>query len=180
MIMWHFVLLLGIVLSISIPACAGCCKFCHDSIGDSIEVAVSGVLTCGDCYTVNPGGGPQDVKLTFTGLNGLFTAVWNPITSLWEVVVGTVTVDFYSSSNGTCIDQFNSITGNMLLALQCSGANLFSVQITGSAGIGVTVFNTNPGTPTPFDAPLNNTLLEADCGTGNTVGGYGGTVTLSL
>lgn len=166
--------------TLTIPACTGCCKFCHDGLGDNLSVAISGILKCPDCYTINPGGGAADVKFSFTGLNGLFTAAWNAGTSAWEVVIGTATATFYASSDGSCTGSTTTSEADVVLSLQCSGENQFTAIVGAGVSISINVFS-NAGTP--FHSVLTNAFVLGDCGTGSApsfIGAYGGTITLSL
>jgi len=168
-------------LTITIP-CEGCCnpKFCHDLYGDTLQAAISGIHTCDGCYTINPGGGPQDVQFSFTGLNGMFTATWNAITSAWEVTIGTVTITFFASSNGSCTGATTTSTEDVVLSLTCQGENLFVANAVAGGALSVSVFDSNAATPVPFGDPMNSIFVLADCGSGSTIGAYGGTITLSV
>lgn len=154
---------------------------CHDALGDSLNVAISGIMGCSSCYTINPGGGAVDVEFTFTGLNGLFTAAWNAGTSAWEVIIGTVTVTFFASADGTCTGSPTTSTADVLLSLQCTGDNSFTALALAGAVITVNVFSNVAG-DVQFGDPLPNTYVLGDCGTGSApafVGAFGGNITVS-
>lgn len=155
---------------------------CHDSLGNNLKVAISGIVACSGCYTINAGGGPQDVEFSFTGLNGMFTAVWNAITSAWEVVIGTATVSFFPSADGSCTGDPTTSTADVMLSLQCSGDNSFTAISLAGAAITVDVFENVAGT-VQFGDPLPNTFVLGDCGTGTGpafIGAYGGNITITL
>ncbi len=149
--------------------------FCHDFIGDNLDVVVSGILQCSGCYTI----GGVDVSISFTGVNGMFTAVWDSGSGTWIVIVGTITVITYLSNDGTCTGVDTTTTGDLTLSALCSGANTFLVTITGTAGLSLSVFQ-NDGSGVLGDA-LANLFTLGECGTGTlpTVAGYDGTVTVS-
>lgn len=154
---------------------------CHDVLGDNLDVVVAGVTVCGGCYTINAGGGPQDVHFSFTGVNGSFTAVWDAFSSTWQVVIGTATVTFYGSTDGSCAGETGDSTADVVLSLTCQGDNTFTATGLAGAAISIVVFS-NVGAGAALGDPIPNLLILGDCGTGSTVfvGGYGGSVTATL
>lgn len=153
---------------------------CHQSLGDFILVAISGVLACLDCYSIDTGSGMQDVKFSLSGVNGSFTALWDG-SAFWTVTIGSATVKFYSSSDGSCSGDPSESTGDVILSLSCSGDNLFSALAFAGAAITVGVFQNLLGTP--FGDPMNNVLTPTECATGTApsfIGAHGGVITLSV
>lgn len=148
----------------------------------NLDVAISGILSCDACYTVNAGGGNQDVKFdTFTGINGTFTAVWNAINSRWEVVIGTITVHFYSSADGSCTDEFNSAVEDVTLAIKCESGVLTATAASSSGPLPFVVFNNSTGGS--LSDPLDNSFVSGDCGQPSPpaiVAAYGGTITITV
>ncbi len=173
-------------LTIVIPACPGCCKFCHDFFGDTMESVVSMVVNCSGCYTIDVGSGAFDIKVSWTGVNGMASPAWDG--SQWIVSVGTLTVLVYGSSDGTCATLTDTKTATLFLAVNCSGANVMVATINATVTFGIvpvafTVFQSTVGTT--FGTPMPSTLILAGCGGDGNVppfivhAGYGGTLTLA-
>lgn len=149
--------------------------FCHDRLGDTLDGVVSGVSVCSGCFTTGAG----DVKFSFTGVNGGATLAWDGVK--WTVGIGTLTVEFYASVDGTCTGLTGTDSGILFLSAVCSGGNVFFVNIVATiTGFDFTVFASNAGTA--FGSPMNSTLVIGNCGSGSDpiVAGFGGTVTLAL
>ncbi len=76
-------------LTIVIPACPGCCLFCHDLWGDVLPCVTAGILECG-VYTPDAGAHCYLVTIV-SGVNGAFDVTWTG--SVWEnASVGRVSV----------------------------------------------------------------------------------------
>ncbi len=155
--------------------------FCHDFIGDNLDVLNTGITICGGCYT-DPVSG-RDFSLSFTGVNGGFTLIWDGVSS-WVLVVGVLTVVTYMSGDGTCSVVDTTFTYDVTQIVICAGSNLFDTSIGSSAQVGG--FPVNFGlfqdaAPQTFDAPMSNALLLAGCGGisgGNGQSAYDGSVTV--
>ncbi len=163
-------------------------RFCHDALGDTINAAVAGVLACAGCYTIDVGGGPFDIKVSFTGsVNGSWAVLWDG--SQWLVVVDTLTVLIYGTGDGTCVGLTDTKTAPLTLTISCSGGNKLFVNVTGTVTFGVTpvgftIFASNAGTE--FGNTIVSTLGSGDCGgDGNVppflvVAGHSGTMALAI
>lgn len=151
--------------------------FCHDEIGDHLDVAISGVLPCSGCYTF----GGNDYTISWTGVNGVFDAVWDSGLGIWTVVVGSATVTRYVSADGSCVGFDVDGTADAVLQVLCAGNSQMGVLVEAGTILGaVPIFqNTNGVT---FDDPLPNVFTAAGCevlGFGNFPGAYDGVITLS-
>lgn len=103
-----------------------CCGFCHALFGDTLDVVVTGVVSC-DCIA----GGP-DSSYVITGVNGSFTAAWDA-SSAWTVVVGSITYTQWESGDGTCSGESITASADLTLYITCTGNNHLVVFIgTGS------------------------------------------------
>ena len=121
-LLWLCVMI-GLVVTITIPACEGCCQgFCHDLYGDDIDVLIDSVAFCPECglYLVAPAT-TRDFSAVFSGgaVNGAWVASWDGIDS-WRTTVGTVTVTIYSSTDGTCTDPLESQEVDLNLRIKCT------------------------------------------------------------
>ncbi len=162
--------------------------FCHDALGDTINAVVANVLACSGCYTIDVGGGPFDIDVSFTGsVNGAWAVLWDG--SQWVVAVDTLTVNIYASGDGTCVGLTDTKTAPLTLTISCSGGNALFVNVTatitfGITPVGFTIFAENTGTE--FGNTIVSTLTLGMCGgDGNippflVVAGHGGTMVLSL
>lgn len=167
------------VLNITIP-CPGCCtpKFCHDLLGDTLSVAVSGILNCADCYTFTalPG---QSFKFAFTaGVNGVHTVTWDGF-SAWTAVIGTETLSIYS--DGVCGTLDSATDLDITLSVTCADDNQFTATISWQGAISGTLFRTLAAAG--IGDPISNIQDAASCGNEvsfpNIPSGYGGTITVS-
>lgn len=173
-------LILGLVVagSPSFP-CGPCGPKCHDKWGDTLEAVFSGITDCSGCYTI--GVSPQDVKFTFTGVNGgPFTATWDAGSSTWiSLAIGTVTISVYGSSDGTCTGMPTDFTQNVDLSISCSGNNLLNINVNSGGTFNVNLFQSAAGT---LGDVIPNSFVLGDCGSGTLsfTSAYGGVVTVSL
>lgn len=106
--------------------CGGCQK-CHDLLGDNLAVVISGVTVCMPCLS----NGTLNIAVTFTGINGAFTAVWDAGSSTWIVTVGTVTKTRYpdGTDGGGCTGDPTIETKDAILTISCSGDNALGANI---------------------------------------------------
>lgn len=171
------------VVTISIPACSGCCGTCHDLWGDTLDVVVSGISECNGCYTVPIGGGSfKDFEVDWTGINGSHTLTWDG--SQWTATIetGNITIRQYASFDGTCTGLEDTFTGDTDMAVVCTGDNILQpVFINGHAGAFIaSIFSNQSGTVT-IDEAIPNELNCGDIGgDGIFAGGTGGTVTVTV
>lgn len=132
------------------PCCCGCPDITQD-----IDVIISGQQAC--------------PSISFTGINGSFTAVWDAGASVWQVEVGTVT------------DPVQTLPA--FLQLSC-GDGLWFANIAAFGDIFNMYHSYDEGAPVgiPLGDPMPDFGSVGDCGvgTGHTIYGYGATITLSL
>lgn len=180
-------LMVGLVVTITIPACAGCCAptFCRDRYGDTIDAVLSGVLQCLGCFFFTFAG--NDYSASWTGVNGSFTATFDAGPGIWiNASVGTITINSYLSTDGTCTGDPTTSTLDARLEIECNqfteGRSIFFVQVFGgdSGGVNFVIFSA-----TVFiDTASPNDLTIVSCGTTPSstrapVIGYNGIITLS-
>lgn len=148
-------------LTIVIVACPGCCLKCHDLWGDTLPIVLVPPTSCG-CYTPILLG-PSFIA-TITGVSGMFTAVWVPANSDWEVVVGSISTQQYSDTDVCTVPDGAPVVTDALLTIACDpDTGILSVQIGGifiSGGV--------------IDAPMAN---DFTCDGGKPA--HGGTVTVN-
>ncbi len=121
-------------LTIVIPACPGCCGvpplLCHDLYGDSLTVAISGVTECvTTCFTVDG----VDYSLTYTDVNGVFTAIYDSMSNLWKKTLpaeDNFTLTQWTSTDGTCTGDPTILVdeGPIELLVSCSN-NFFLIGV---------------------------------------------------
>lgn len=131
-------------------ACGGCIT-CHPLLGDNLNVVNSGVTVCDPCLS----NGTLNINITFTGINGAFTAIWDG--TVWTVVVGTATKTRYPDGGGGCEGDADVETQDAIQTITCSGDNVLSSSITASFAPdpGLVQFLQATGT---INAAMTNTL----------------------
>lgn len=136
------------------PDCC-CGGACRDRVGDQLLVVITGVLWCGI------------TDIPFSGVNGVYTAVWSGDANEWQVVIGF---------------EVESGTYPITLHINCAGIDLetesWNVLATAETGAPIgTYFYFETAFLGPAFGTAVNSVLE--CGDPNAVGASG-TITVSI
>lgn len=105
--------------------CGGCT--CADLLGHDLEVVISGVSNCGDCWIYDGFGAGVAFRLSgFTGVNGSFVATWNG--SGWNpLVLGVGTIQRWGNFPATACDEDDPVGDTVFditASLDCSNGQL--------------------------------------------------------
>lgn len=182
---WILFLLIGLVVTITVPVCAGCCGSgltCSERYGTDIEGTFTGVTSCDGCYTDGPPGDRNDYRISFTGLSGVYSLTWEETTpgvsGRWFGVVGEATLIKYDSDDGTCTTELETTVADIILSVVC-GIETGIIQPAQAImdGTGINFFLNS--TETTFGAVRDNELACVEPGNFGVVGAFDGSLELN-
>lgn len=104
-----------------------CCATCHDLVGDTLQIVVSGLTALG---CVNIGEFASQYSEFIGNPNGAFNATWNG--TAWTVTLTTwLREDYFSDPACGGIPDAEG-TFNYVLSITCAGDNQFTISGTPS------------------------------------------------